>query len=186
MSTIMDHAVEKEYLALVRAFPLLSIHNEEHLTEALAVIDRLTDKTHRSAAEDAYLNALTDLVETYENAHVEIPSVTPKDALRSLLEENGLTAEDVGSSPELAMRIIQHWLLAYSDTIEQEKRNDVAPDTQLFDIQPLTPTEQQTGRRYLATLLNVPPDALETFMGTISKEGVSGESRPANRTENRT
>ena len=95
MPIIMNHTVEEEYLALVRAFPLLSIRDEEHLTEALAVIDRLTDKLHRSAAEDAYLYALTDLVETYENAHIEIPPVSGVEALRYLMEENQLTQADL-------------------------------------------------------------------------------------------
>jgi HTH-type transcriptional regulator/antitoxin HigA len=91
MATIMDTETERQYLALVRAFPLVSLHNDAHLKEALAVIDRLLDIPQRSAAEEEYLQALTDLVEAYENAHVAIPTVTGVDALRYLMEENGLT-----------------------------------------------------------------------------------------------
>lgn len=112
MATTMNRAVEEEYLALVRAFPLLSIRDEAHLSEALAVIDRLTDAPQRSAAQDAYLDALTDLVETYENAHVVIPAVSPTIALTSLLEENGLTVDDLAASPDTAARILTHWLRA--------------------------------------------------------------------------
>jgi hypothetical protein len=65
MSTLLDHAVEEEYVTLVRAFPLISIRDEEHLAAALAVLDRLVEKPSRSAAAEAYLGARTDLVQTY-------------------------------------------------------------------------------------------------------------------------
>src|SRR3954469_14059581 len=58
----------EEYLALVRAFPLAHIRDDAHLDAAVAVIDRLLDQEERSAAEETYLDALTDLVETYEEA----------------------------------------------------------------------------------------------------------------------
>jgi hypothetical protein len=51
MPAILDKSAEEGHLALVRAFPLLSIRDESHLAEALVVIDRLADKTERSAAE---------------------------------------------------------------------------------------------------------------------------------------
>ncbi len=84
-----------EYLALVRAFPLVSIRDDVHLDTAVTVIDGLIDKATRSTAEEAYLGALTDLVETYENAHVVFPPQTGVDALRSLIEENGLKQGDL-------------------------------------------------------------------------------------------
>ena len=95
MAMIMDKVTEEQYLALVRAFPLVSIHNDVHLDEALAVIDRLLDIPERSTAEEEYLQALTDLVEAYENAHVVIPPVSGVEALRYLMEENDMTQADL-------------------------------------------------------------------------------------------
>lgn len=92
---LLTPATEEEYLALVRAFPLLSIRDDAHLDEALAVIDRLTDKPDRSQAEEAYLDALTDLVEVYETVYVVIPPVSGIAALRYLMEENGLRQIDL-------------------------------------------------------------------------------------------
>lgn len=94
MPVLLEHAMD-EYLALVRAFPLVSIRDAHHLNEALAIIDRLTEQPTRTEAEEAYLSALTDLVETYEDAHVAIPPVSGLDALRYLLNENGLTEADI-------------------------------------------------------------------------------------------
>ncbi len=52
-----------------------------HLQAALRVIVQLIERPQRSTAEDAYLGALTDLVETYEAARVVIPPIRGVDAL---------------------------------------------------------------------------------------------------------
>jgi len=95
MPVMLDKTSEEEYLALVRAFPLISIRDDAHLAEALAVIDQLIERPRGVVAEEAYLGALTDLVETYEDAHVAIPSISGVEALRYLMEENGLTQADL-------------------------------------------------------------------------------------------
>jgi len=106
----MDKVTEEQYLALVRAFPLVSIHSDAHLDEAVAVIDQLLDIPKRSTAEEEYLQALTDLVEVYENAHVVIPAMSGLDALRFLMEENGLTQADL--VPDFGTRSIVSEVLA--------------------------------------------------------------------------
>ena len=110
MATIMDKATKEQYLALVRTFPLVSLHNDAHLDEAMTVIDQLLDIPERSTAEEEYLQALTDLVAAYEDAHVMIPSVTGVDALRYLMEENGLTQVDL--VPQFGTRSIVSEVLA--------------------------------------------------------------------------
>ena len=110
MAAILDETTEEEYLALVRAFPLVSIRDEAHLAAALAVIDRLLDRPRRSTAEEEYLRALTDLAETYEHAHVAIPTVSGVEALRYLIEEHGLTQADL--APLFGSRSIVSEVLA--------------------------------------------------------------------------
>lgn len=73
----------------------IAIRDDAHLADALNVMDTLIDKTERSPAEEAYLGALTDLVETYEAAHVTIPATTGVEALRYLMDENGLSQADL-------------------------------------------------------------------------------------------
>jgi HTH-type transcriptional regulator / antitoxin HigA len=109
MPAILDAATEQDYLALVRAFPLISIRDEAHLADALAVIDRLLEQQERSVAAEVYLGALTDLVETYEHAHVAIPPVGGVEALRYLIEENGLTQADLAplfGSPSIVSEVL--------------------------------------------------------------------------------
>jgi HTH-type transcriptional regulator / antitoxin HigA len=72
-----------------------AIHRLPPTAQALAVIDRLVERPARSAAEEVYLGALTDLVGTYENAHVAIPPTSGVDALRYLMQENGLSQADL-------------------------------------------------------------------------------------------
>jgi len=93
-TTLMGPDMEP-YLALVRAFPLVSIRDDAHLDEALTMIDGLIDTSARTDAEEAYLGALTDLVETYENAHVVFPPQTGAGMLESLMEENRLNQRDL-------------------------------------------------------------------------------------------
>lgn len=109
MVTVLDPAVEEEYVKLVRAFPLLSIRDDAHLAEALQVIDGLLDQPARSVAQEAYLDALTDLVETYESGHIAIPPTSGVDALRYLMAENGLTQADLAplfGSPSIVSEVL--------------------------------------------------------------------------------
>ncbi len=76
----------------------------------MTVIDQLLDIPERSTAEEEYLQALTDLVAAYEDTHVTIPSVTGVDALRYLMEENGLTQVDL--VPQFGARSIVSEVLA--------------------------------------------------------------------------
>ena len=52
---------------------LVSLRDEAQLTAAIAVLDELLAQGELSAAADAYLGALTDLIETYERVHVTWP-----------------------------------------------------------------------------------------------------------------
>lgn len=95
MAMLLDQVAAEEYMTLVRAFPLVSIRDEAHLSAALELLDRLMEQATRSVAEEAYLGALTDLVEVYENAHVAIPPMSGVAALRYLMAENGLKQSDL-------------------------------------------------------------------------------------------
>ncbi|MDB5352818.1 MAG: putative transcription regulator containing domain [Planctomycetota bacterium] len=98
---------DDRYFALVRAFPLRPIKSEVDLQGAIAVLDSLLDRRDRTEAEDDYLDVLGDLVEKYEDEHVPMPSLTDADLLRNLIENRGLTSDDVSagtgiSAPALA------------------------------------------------------------------------------------
>src|SRR4051794_34481906 len=86
------------YFELVKQFPLTHIRDDDHLDAAQEMIDRLLEEDLDEGAQE-YLDALTDLVETYEDEHVRIPDASEADVLRELMGANGL------SQPKLAREV---------------------------------------------------------------------------------
>lgn len=146
MAALLTPANEEEYLALVRAFPLVSIRDQTHLHESIMMLDRLLAHADRSVAEEVYLGALTDLVEVYEQTHISLPSTSGIDALRYLMAENGLRQRDLAplfGSPSIISEVLSgkrrlalahieklatHFGLPISVFVESEPRmSDQAP-----------------------------------------------------------
>src|ERR1700726_4488105 len=66
----------RRVLALIRRFPLRPIRSEAELDRATAVINTLLDRAKLDAAEDDYLDVLSNLVEHYEDKHHAIGEAT--------------------------------------------------------------------------------------------------------------
>lgn len=94
------------YLALVLAFPLTSIRSDEHLEEAQDVIDRLLAREKLDDGGKIYLDALSDLVASYEDAHYAIGSASDADMLRHLLEARGITQAQLSQEAGVAKSTI--------------------------------------------------------------------------------
>ena len=98
MKTTKKHArsneLPKTYLELLGLFMLRPIHDDAELDNASEMLDRLVGRDLNKDQED-YLNALSTLVEEYESEHYPMPRVAGVDALRFLLEENGMNASDL-------------------------------------------------------------------------------------------
>ncbi|WLD14853.1 helix-turn-helix domain-containing protein [Planctellipticum variicoloris] len=90
------------YLELVMAFPLASIQSEVHLAEAQQVMDRLLARGKLDHGEETYLDALSDLVATYEDAHHAISPASDADMLRHLLDARGITQAELSRETGLA------------------------------------------------------------------------------------
>lgn len=63
---------QDSYLELVQAFPLVSIGSDEHLEAASDSVDQLMAKDSLDHGEEMYLDALSDLIATYEDRHHDI------------------------------------------------------------------------------------------------------------------
>ena len=79
-----------EYRELVDAFPPRPIRNDKDLDRAWAQIEALLTKSKRSKAEDDFLALLSDLVERWEDDHVEVPRLDGIELVRELLDDNEL------------------------------------------------------------------------------------------------
>ena len=78
------------YLSLVVAFPLASIHHDEHLEAAQKVMDGLLGKGDLDGGEELYLDALSDLVAAYEDEHHPIALASDAQMLLHLMESKGI------------------------------------------------------------------------------------------------
>ena len=83
------------YLELILVFPLASVRSEEQLTAAQQVMDRLLAKGSLDAGELMYLDALSDLVASYEDAHHVIEPASDADMLRHFMEAAGITQAEL-------------------------------------------------------------------------------------------
>ena len=98
------------YLELVLAFPLASIHSEEHLAAAQEVMDRLLAKGKLDEGEEMYLDALSDLVGAYEDEHYAIAPASDADMLRHLMEAKGATQAELSRDTKVAKSTISEVL----------------------------------------------------------------------------
>ena len=79
------------YLELVLDFPLASIKSAEHLAAAQGVMDQLLAHASLDEGVETYLDALSDLVGSFEDEHFAIEPTTDADLLRHLMDAKGVT-----------------------------------------------------------------------------------------------
>lgn len=84
----------RNYLALVKKFPLQPIRDDAHLGEALATVETLICRDLDEGAE-SYLAVLTGLVEAYEARTRPIPDASEADVLGLLMEQKGVSQTDL-------------------------------------------------------------------------------------------
>jgi HTH-type transcriptional regulator/antitoxin HigA len=102
-------ALPASYFELVKRFPLTHIRSNEHLTAATEMIDRLLQEELDEGAQE-YLDALTDLVEVYEDEHVLIPDASEAEVLRELMRVNGYTQQVLAKKVGIAQSTISEVL----------------------------------------------------------------------------
>ena len=96
-------ATDKDsYLERVLTFPLTSIKSNEHLIAAQKVMDQMLAQSALDHGDEIYLGALSDLVATYEAAHVAIDPASDADMLRHLLEAKGVTQAQLSKDTAIA------------------------------------------------------------------------------------
>jgi len=86
------------YLERVIAFPLASINSEERLVAAQTVMDHLLAQAKLNAGESLYLDALSDLVASYEDRQHAIGPASDADMLRHFMEAKGVTQAAVSAA----------------------------------------------------------------------------------------
>jgi HTH-type transcriptional regulator / antitoxin HigA len=93
-------------LDLVLAFPLAVIKSDEHLEAAQEVLDRLLAQGELDDGAAMYLDALSDLVASYEDEHHAIAPASDADMLRHLMEARGASQTQVSRETGIAKSTI--------------------------------------------------------------------------------
>jgi len=93
------------YQALIDVFPLVPLKSKKELKEASAMLDALLGKELDSGEED-YFEVLSQLVETYEDKHEEIPSPSLSGLLDFLMESHSVSAVQITCKTGIAASTI--------------------------------------------------------------------------------
>jgi len=129
--TTSTRTLPDTYFDLVRQFPLTHIRDDVHLGAAQEMIDRLLEQD-LDEGEQEYLDALTDLVETYEEGHVTIPDASEADVLSELMRSNGLSQMRLAK----AVGIAQSTISAVLNGTRSLTRDQVVVLARYFHVSP--------------------------------------------------
>lgn len=89
--TPRSRRISKSYLDLIVELPLASIRSQGQLDTAQAMIDDLLRRPPLDHGAQLYLDALSDLVASYEDTHFPIPTASDADMLRHLMDAKDVT-----------------------------------------------------------------------------------------------
>ncbi len=103
---------DKEYIGLVKKFPLVPIRSRVQHTAALAAIDPLFSESKLTRAESDYFDVLIRLIKNYEDETTEPVSITPQEALEFLMEQNDLTQAAIAKIAGMQKSHISEFLAA--------------------------------------------------------------------------
>lgn len=89
--------VDKKYMELIQAFPLVPLRNKSEFDQAVKVMKKLAYRLNELGTGEAnYLAVLGDLIAQYEKRLPRMTErMTPREALVFLMESNGLVQADI-------------------------------------------------------------------------------------------
>ena len=124
----MSRALANPAEMIRRGAPRL-IRNDAELAEYTQTLFDLTAKADHSPDEEEAIELMTLLVERYESERFPVPEAEPADALRYLLERNGLSQRDI--APELGSESTVSLVLSGK---RQLNRDHIARLSQRFNV----------------------------------------------------
>jgi HTH-type transcriptional regulator/antitoxin HigA len=105
MTTTIARTLPETYFDLVKQFPLTRIRDEEHLAQAQEFLDRLL-RQDLDEGGDAYLDALSDFIEFFEEANEPSPDAPPEYVLRELIHSSPLSQQQLSRAVGIAQSTI--------------------------------------------------------------------------------
>ncbi len=136
----MVMSISKEYMRLIKRFPLRPIRTKADHVAAMKLVEELMTKGEENCTVDEidYLSVIAELIQNYESTlpgirkmRAAAAAITPAEALSFLLEENGLTqvhlSEEIGCDrPNLSAFLAGRRGLSKSNAIKLAERFKVS------------------------------------------------------------
>lgn len=124
----MIEVSEKYALGVSSPMPIASARQHE---EYLSVLDKLASKNNPTSDEEKYAEVLMTLIEVYEEENQSIPSASPLEVLRALMDSNSLRQKDLvsvfGSESIVSEILHQKRGLNKTHILKLSKRFHVSP-----------------------------------------------------------
>jgi HTH-type transcriptional regulator/antitoxin HigA len=97
MSATLVRETHAAYRRLRRFIPLGVLRSEKEYRKAVAILDEIIDEIGQDEAHPLaeLAEALALFIQSYEEAHAQIPEATGPEVLRSLMGAHGLTQSDL-------------------------------------------------------------------------------------------
>lgn len=113
-------ALSKQYLTLIKRFPLAPISSQDELDEAISIVKELTEPARLSSLmkeETDYLDVLSDLVAKFEKEHWEPleKQMDPAEALAFLMDEGSTTQLELANAIGIQQSHISEFLSGKRD-----------------------------------------------------------------------
>ncbi len=108
--SLMKGRSRDSYLELVKVFPLVSIKTERHFKQAQGVLDELFARGKLDVGAEAYVDALSDLMATFEDAHHAIEPASDSEMLRHFMEAKDVTQTQLSHATGISKSTISEIL----------------------------------------------------------------------------
>ena len=102
--------ITSKYLERIQKFPLRPIRSDSDLEQATTVMHELLDANRLTAAEQDYLEILSDLIEKYEKQHHPIEPLPPHEMLALSMQSKGVTQSELARATGIPVSTISELL----------------------------------------------------------------------------
>lgn len=150
------------YLTLVRQFPLIRIRDKHHYMKAVESMKCLVRQKELQSGEEEYLAVLGDLIARYEEENLKAlaPTITPREALQYLMDENGLTRGDIlevigGYKSNLSAFLSGKRGLSKDAAIKLARRFKVSPELFLANENEQSPVRARAAKKTITARMKI-------------------------------
>lgn len=101
MTTRLRGKVKDDYLELILKCPLVALRHQQDFEQAEEFMQSLLRQGKLTKGQELYLDALSDLVASYEDEHYPIAPSTDAELLSFFMEDRGVTQAELSRGAKI-------------------------------------------------------------------------------------